>query len=147
DGKAVEDAVDEASDLLKFDLRERLDALGLPEAVRYRLLVQFVFSVLLEADKAFLAVPAGDRDRYLAPRAAALTPGRVDELLAEKPAASINDLRTAARAAMLDGMARETGRVLTMTLPTGTGKTLLAATWALETRARLRRIDGTPPLI
>src|SRR5258708_509008 len=77
DGKAVEDAVDEASDLLKFDLRERLDGLALPQAVRYRLLVQLVFSVLLEADKAFLAVPAADRDRYLAPRAAALTPARV----------------------------------------------------------------------
>lgn len=147
DGKAVEDAVDEASDLLKCDLRERLDALALPEAVRYRLLVQLVFSVLLEADKAFLAVPVGDRDRYLAPRAAALAPGRVNELVAEKPSAVINDLRTDARTAMLDGMDRETGHVLTMTLPTGTGKTLLAATWALETRERLRRINGTPPLV
>ncbi len=147
EGNAVEDAVDEASDLLKFDLCKRLDALALSQAVRYRLLVQVVFSLLLEADKAFLAVPVGDRDRYLTPRAAALPPRRVDELLAEKPTAAINDLRTAARAAVRNGMARETGRVLTMTLPTGTGKTLLAATWALETRKRLYRVDGRPPLV
>lgn len=145
--KTVEDAVDEASDLLTFDLRKRLDALALPSAVRYRLLVQLVFSFLLEADKAFLAVPPGDRDRYLAPRAAVLASVRVDEFLAEKPSAVINDMRTDARAVMRSGMTREIGRILTMTLPTGTGKTLLAATWALETRERLRQIEGTPPLV
>jgi CRISPR-associated endonuclease/helicase Cas3 len=145
-GKSPEDAVDEASDRL-YDLRQKLDGLALPEAVAYRLLVQLVFSILLEADKAFLAVPADDRARYVAPRAAHLAPGRVDDLIAEKPPAAINDLRGRARRAMLDGMARENGRVLTMTLPTGTGKTLLAATWALQTRERLRRVNGTPPLV
>lgn len=147
EGKTADDAVDEANELLTGELREALDALSIPEAVQYRLLVQLVFSILLEADKAFLAVPVEDRKRYLAPRAAALLPGRVDELLAAKPAATINDVRRAARAAMLSGMERETGQVLTMTLPTGVGKTLLAATWALETRERLRRKDGTAPLM
>src|SRR5579884_1937855 len=145
--KTADDAVDEANDLLTGELRPALDALSLPEAVQYRLLVQLVFSILLEADKAFLAVPVEDRTRYLAPRAAALVPGRVDELLASKPPAAINGVRSAAREAMVEGMARETGHVLTMTLPTGTGKTLLAATWALETRKRLHRGEGTPPLV
>jgi len=147
DDITIEDAVDEASDLLKFDLGEQLNALALPEAVRYRLLVQFVFSVLLEADKAFLAVPVSDRERYLATRATELPPARVSEYVAAKPSAVINDLRTDARSAMLAGLVRESGRVLTMTLPTGTGKTLLAATWALETRERLRREDDTLPLV
>lgn len=109
--------------------------------------MQLVFSVLLEADKAFLAVPATDRDRYLAPRAAELPFARVAEYIAGKPAAAINDLRTDARSAMFAGTERATGRVVTMTLPTGTGKTLLAASWALKTRERLRRENDTPPLV
>ena len=45
------------------------------------------------------------------------------------------------------GMTSANGRVCTMTLPTGTGKTLLAATWALETRERLLKENGVAPLV
>jgi CRISPR-associated endonuclease/helicase Cas3 len=38
-------------------------------------------------------------------------------------------------------------RVQTITLPTGTGKTLLAATWSLSLRQRIAREEGQPPLI
>jgi CRISPR-associated endonuclease/helicase Cas3 len=147
DGVAIEDAVDDASNLLRFEMRERLDALRLPDAIRYRLLVQLVFSVLLEADKAFLAVPVADQERYLAPRTAGLSPARVSEYVAAKPAAVINDRRSEARLALRAGMERRTGRILTMTLPTGTGKTLLAASWALETRERLLHESGNLPLV
>ncbi len=143
----TEDAVDEASDLLKFDFRDKLDLLSVSEAVRYRLLVQLVFSVLLEADKAFLAVPEADRIRYLAPRAAELPHGRVTEYLADKPASAMDGLRADARSAMLAGMGSANGRVCTMTLPTGTGKTLLAATWALETRERLLIENSVAPVV
>jgi CRISPR-associated endonuclease/helicase Cas3 len=145
--EGVLDAVDEASDFLKFDFGRQLDALLLTEAVDYRLLVQLVFSVLLEADKAFLAVPAADRDRYLAPRMADLASARVSEYVAGKPSALINDLRTDARSALFAGIEQATSRVVTMTLPTGTGKTLLAASWALKTRERLRHETDAPPLI
>jgi CRISPR-associated endonuclease/helicase Cas3 len=138
----------EASDYLQDELLESLRRLPLTEAVTYRLLCQLAFSVLLEADKAFLAVPDVDRTRYLAPREAQLPPGLVEDFLAEKPAAAINPLRDAARRELFAGMDRVADRrVQTMTLPTGTGKTLLAASWALTLRERIRQAEGQPPLV
>ncbi len=60
-----------ASDFLE-KLVEQLHALNTEDAVKYRLLCQLAFSVLLEADKAFLAVPTKDLNRYLAAREARL---------------------------------------------------------------------------
>ena len=147
DAAETDDAVDAVADL-RGHWRAELDALPLVHAARYRLQVQLTYSVLLEADKAFLAVPERDRAAYLAPRRAEFPPALVKDFLATKPAAAVNGVRAAARAA-LDAGAAEAGDapVLTLTLPTGTGKTLLAASWALETRERLRRANGGPPLV
>ena len=146
----VADAVDAAKELLRHSCRAALDALSLDAAARYRLEVQLVFSILLEADKAYLAVPEGDIGRYLRPRGAKLPAGRVVAHLAKKPDAAVNDIRTQARQSLAAGMAAagDGERVFTLTLPTGTGKTLLAATWALETRERI--YDETkvyPPIL
>ncbi len=136
-----------ASDYLE-GLVERLHGLGPGDAVAYRLQCQLIFSVLLEADKAFLAVPAKDLRQYLAPRQANLPASRVEEFLAEKPPAAINFVRESARRAMFAGLEAATDqRIQTMTLPTGTGKTLLAASWALSLRERIMREEGQPPLI
>jgi CRISPR-associated endonuclease/helicase Cas3 len=128
-------------------LMTNLDAVAMLDAVRFRLLTQLVFSILLEADKAFLAIPAVNRAEYLAPRSAALAPSLIDVYLAGKPTAAINDLRRDARTAMLRGMTAATSPVQTMTLPTGTGKTLLAATWALTHRERMIREKNPPPSV
>jgi CRISPR-associated endonuclease/helicase Cas3 len=136
-----------ASDFLA-ELVEELHLLGTEEAVGYRLLCQLAFSVLLEADKAFLAVPPKDLGQYLAPRQANLPARLVEEFIARKPATAINPLRSEARQAMYAGLASAGDRrVQTMTLPTGTGKTLLAASWALTLRERLAQEAGQPPLI
>ncbi len=128
-GKSGEDLCVEASDYLE-ELGEQLHKLPLSDAVLFRLLCQLAFSVLLEADKAFLAIPEKDRLKYLAPRRAVLPPALVENFLASKPAAVINPLRGAARKEMFAGLAKCGGRrIQTMTLPTGTGKTLLAASW------------------
>jgi CRISPR-associated endonuclease/helicase Cas3 len=136
-----------ASDFLG-ELVENLHALGTGEAVAYRLQCQLAFSGLLEADKAFLAISPKDLPKYLRARQANLPAGRVDEFVAEKPQTIINPLRTEARRAMFSGLQSAGGRrVQTMTLPTGTGKTLLAASWALSLRERIVRQEGQPPLV
>ena len=130
------------------ELVEALHGLEIEEAVGYRLLCQLAFSVLLEADKAFLAIPTKDLPEYLSPRQARLPASLVSTYLAGKPAAAINPLRAEARQAMLAGMeAAGERRVQTMTLPTGTGKTLLAASWALSLRERIGHEEGQPPLV
>jgi CRISPR-associated endonuclease/helicase Cas3 len=130
------------------ELVEQLHALPADDAVAFRLLCQLTFSVLLEADKAFLAVRPADVSRYLTERHAVLPPRLVNTLLAKKTKTPLDLLRTEARAALLVGMeCAADRRVQTMTLPTGTGKTLLAATWALTLREKLTREEGQPPLV
>src|SRR5262249_53712324 len=131
------------------ELVDRLHELGISDQVPYRLRCQFAaFSVLLEADKAFLAVPDKDLSRYLAQRRPHLSPRIVDAFLAGKPATTINPLRTQARQALFAGLEAVDGqRLQTMTLPTGMGKTLLAASWALRLREQLTETEGQPPLI
>jgi CRISPR-associated endonuclease/helicase Cas3 len=116
-----------------------------PDRLSYRLRCQLAFSVLLEADKAFLAISAADLARYLDSTSIELPPVLVDDYLVSKPATAVNPLRDEARAAFLSGLsaAGET-RLQTVSLPTGTGKTLLGASWALSHRQRLSR-DGSPP--
>jgi CRISPR-associated endonuclease/helicase Cas3 len=114
-----------------------------PDRLDYRLRCQLAFSVLLEADKAFLAISPTDVARYLDRGPVDLPPSLVDEHLADKPMTAANPLRFEARAALLERLASTEARIQTMTLPTGTGKTLLGATWALTHRQRLAR-DGSP---
>jgi len=146
-GASGADLCVEASDYLEESI-EVLQELAVVDAIAYRLLCQLAFSILLEADKAFLAVPATDLPRYLEPRQADLPPNLVDDFIAGKPATTINPLRTEARQEFFAGLARAGGRrVQTMTLPTGTGKTLLAASWALTLREQLTQQEGQPPLV
>ena len=129
DGLNGVDLCVEASDYLE-ELGEQLHQLPLSNAVLFRLLCQLAFLVLLEADKAFLALPEKDRLKYMDPRRAVLPPALVENFLAGKPSAAINPMRVAARQEMFAGLAKCAGRrIQTMTLPTGTGKTLLAASW------------------
>jgi CRISPR-associated endonuclease/helicase Cas3 len=142
-GMAAEHLLDHGTNQLDdlFDLAKKSGD------VRFRLLCQLAFSVLLEADKAFLAVPEGDLPRYVEARRPALDPGSVDKHLARKPKSNVNPLREEARRELLAGMERAgSAGVQTLTLPTGTGKTLLAATWALRHRAE-RGSGGPPPLV
>jgi len=110
----------------------------------YRLRCQLAFSVLLEADKAFLAVAPTDVARYLDRSPIELPPALVGDYLAGKPSTAVNPLRAEARVALLERLPSAHARLQTMTLPTGTGKTLLGATWALTHRQRLAG-DGSPP--
>jgi CRISPR-associated endonuclease/helicase Cas3 len=137
----------EVSDYLE-ELVEQLHGLPSADAVCYRLLCQLAYSVLLEADKAFLAVKEIDRADYLKPRSAELLPQYVDDRLAKKPVTNITPLQQRARHEMFARLAGgDDVRIHTLTLPTGTGKTLLAASWALTLREQIRNAGSPPPLL
>jgi CRISPR-associated endonuclease/helicase Cas3 len=125
----------------------------LPGAVADRLRMQFPFSVLLEADKAFLALSPASRAGYRADREVNLSPKLVEEHLGNSKNSKINTLRTRARRQVLETLReRPDRRLWTLTLPTGLGKTLTAASLALTLReaspaGRKRRVFLVLPFL
>lgn len=125
---------------------ERLQALTLAEAVRFRLWTQFLFSLLLEADKAFLALREEKLRLYFQQPRLLLNPEWVNERLASLPDTPLNVLRRELRNQIAVNV-DQGERCCTLTLPTGTGKTLLAATWALRQRELLGAEGSCPRII
>jgi CRISPR-associated endonuclease/helicase Cas3 len=124
-----------------------LTGMDLADAVDYRLKTQFIFSILLDADKVFLAVGEAKANKGLKREPPALRPCIVDQYLARLPASPINPLRQRARRRVLANLESNAG-CHTITLPTGMGKTLIAADWALRLRNRIGgRNGGRPPKI
>ncbi|MFO1429528.1 MAG: CRISPR-associated helicase Cas3' [Candidatus Competibacteraceae bacterium] len=129
------------------EIADCLQSLALPEAVQFRLWTQFLFSILLEADKAFLALREEKLDRYFKSARPVLSPGWVDEYLTGLPETPVNPLRRQIREHILDQLGDDR-RCCTLTLPTGVGKTLLAASWALQLREQMAEVaSGSPPKI
>ncbi len=149
-GRDGTDVVCEASDRLG-ELVEQLHRLYKEQPTHstvFRLMCQLAFSILLEADKAFLAVPEKDLPHYLAPRSAELPPMLVEQFIARKSETALDHVRRQARTALFAGIAAAgDAKVQTMTLPTGTGKTLLAASWTLTLREQARRAGSPAPLV
>lgn len=130
---------DEIATGLVEDLQERAKS-DLPAAVTDRLKMQFAFSVLLEADKAFLALSSRGKEGYRENRNVPLSPEMVEEHLRESESSEINSLRTDARKEALSTLLADPDRRLwTLPLPTGLGKTLTAASLAMS----LRKASGS----
>lgn len=124
---------------------EKIDTLKTTEAISYRLWVQLLFSILLEADKAFLAV--SNPELYIDHKPVYFSPGLVDVFVKDQDDAPINSLRQKARKEVLSNLEnRPDSKIATVTLPTGIGKTATAASWALTLRERLGG-DGFSPKI
>lgn len=122
------------------------DGLSLERGLEQRLRTQFLFSVLLEADKAFLAVP--DPNAYLERQRRLWDADWVDKRIGTVDDTPINEVRQKARRALIQEVARDNSdRIFSLTAPTGIGKTLLAATWALNERRRMAEETGIPPKI
>lgn len=121
-----------------------LKALPLADAVALRLQAQLLFSLLLEADKALLAVK--DPDKYLKRTRKEWSPEWVEKRIGSPAKTPVNDLRMGARQALLQNL-QDSDHIFSLTAPTGAGKTLLAATWALENRQRLAAETGVSPKI
>jgi CRISPR-associated endonuclease/helicase Cas3 len=124
---------------------EHLTALPLTEAICFRLWTQFLFSLLLEADKAFLALREENLRLYFQQPRPWLSSAWVNDRLEQLPDTPLNALRKQLRLQIVTA-SNQDQTCCTLTLPTGTGKTLLAATWALEQREKLA-VSGPPPRI
>ncbi len=122
---------------------------ALAAMVASRFVARGAYSVLLEADKAFLAVDRARVRDYLRRSRTALPTSLVDARCEALQHTPMDALRARARRAATEGFSREASSMLqTLTLPTGAGKTLLAATWALTQRARAEAAgEGTPTII
>ena len=142
-----EDLVDPSLDVLEDCLAE-LRRLPPDSGVRYRLRAQLCLSVLLEADKAFLALEPEVRERYLIRRPPKLGPELVDGFLKTKPSTPLDGVRRRARHMVLSALDHaDDERVHTVALPTGSGKTLLAASWALRLREQLTAENHAPKIV
>lgn len=132
------DIIPEA-DYLDYDLLETLNELSLLDALKLRLNTQFALSVLLEADKTFLAVDKEYRKRLQIPKKIDIPLSYVDVHLSGKPESPLNIRRTKVRQEVLAATnpQMEAG-IHTVTLPTGMGKTMVATSWALKLRNALK---------
>lgn len=131
-----------AADFLE-DCWEEIDALPLMDAVHFRLWTQLLFSILLEADKAFLAV--SDPATYLDYESVSMPVTLVEDYIRSQPDTPLNMLRQEARKDVLKTISDYPDiNIATVTLPTGLGKTLVAANWALALREQFGK-HGLPP--
>jgi len=136
-------------DLERFLECEIMDAfyqMNLKDALHFRLEVQLLFSILLEADRTFLAVPNA-RD-LLKRRPRTWKSEWVEQRIGKCPEGHVNSIRSRARAQVIKNTLNdEKSKIYTITAPTGIGKTLLGATWALMKRESLEKELGFPPKI
>lgn len=137
--------VREAADHLRLELMADFQDLSFEQKIRFRLRTQLIFSLLLEADKTFLAV--SDPQALLSRKRKQWLPQWVDENLANVPRIGINRLRMSAREKVRERTGDHDERMCYLTAPTGLGKTFLAATWALENRASIAAETGAAPKI
>jgi CRISPR-associated endonuclease/helicase Cas3 len=119
------------------------------QKIEFRLLTLFIYSLLLEADKAYLAV----KDKSLYQRKPiAIDSDTVDLYKAEKfknKRASINKDRENAYNEVLSTLddIDLNNHIYSLTLPTGMGKTLLAASWAIKLRNKIQNDLGFVPQV
>ena len=131
---------------LDDDVLPQLDRLPVDRAVDFRLRTQLVFSILLEADKAFLAVanPAA----YLHQEQQPWQSDWVEKRIGNRNDGRVNSLRQQARKELCETLATTNNqRLFSLSAPTGIGKTLLSATWALKMRESLFEQLGRYPRI
>jgi CRISPR-associated endonuclease/helicase Cas3 len=139
-------AVRSAKDYLRHELLPKFYTLSPEGLMDFRLKAQLIFSMLLEADKAFLAVP--HPDVHLARQPRYWQASWIEKRLGQPKATAVNLLRQRARNEVVArAKACPDVGLFSLTAPTGLGKTLLAATWALRRRDTLQSTNGIPPKI
>ena len=136
----------EMESFLEDEIMPVFYAMDHQDALNFRLRTQLIFSMLLEADRAFLAVPNA-RD-LLKRRPRKWKSIWVEEKIGECEDNHVNSIRKQARAEVIKNTINDKkSKVYSMTAPTGIGKTLLGATWALMKREFIEKEAGVPPKI
>ena len=135
DFKSDENTVWDGLDTYQDTFRA-LDKIEIKQAVRNRLVTQLLFSILLEADKAFLALSDEAQKQYAKRKIKTPDVQVVEQYLEENAQPGpVNELRQRARGDALEQLSQNPNAGLyTLTLPTGLGKTLTSASLALELR-------------
>lgn len=120
------------------------NSLSIQDAVSFRLKTQLLFSLLLEADKALLAIKAPQA--YLCRKRRYWVPNWVDQRIDQSQNTPINKIRQLIRNEIVEKTNQiEQPGIFSLTAPTGSGKTLLSATWLLELREKLGKASGVTP--
>lgn len=119
------------------------------QKVEFRLLVLFIYSLLLEADKAYLAVK--NKELYQR-KSMTIASDTIDLYKANKfryKKSTINEEREKAYNEVMTKLDNFdlNHHVYSLTLPTGMGKTLLGASWALKLRSKINEKLGFMPQI
>ncbi|WP_449244102.1 CRISPR-associated helicase Cas3' [Desulfobacca acetoxidans] len=141
-----ENSLQRAKKYMRRTVMPAFYALTLEEKIFFRLRSQLLFSILLEADKAFLAVPNPKVHLQRQPRY--WQAAWIEQRIGSKEDSEVNRLRKQARTEVIKKVTNENGAgIYSLTAPTGIGKTLLAATWALTKRQALEKATGIPPKI
>jgi len=129
-------AFDVEDDLFDDDFISRLP-LGHAAVLKVRALL--LFSVLLESDRTFLALSGEFLDKHLKPvPPIQIHPKIVDNFLIQKSSSGnqntmLNQYRTDLRRKIIQNSSQGAA-IESVTLPTGLGKTMVAAQWALKNR-------------
>lgn len=119
----------------------------LDDLIEQRILGLLLYSILLEADKAYLA---SDNPEQYEREPISIPDDIVDRYIGTlNRGTSINEQRKSAYDSTIMDMERISPdeRIHSITLPTGLGKTLLSASWAIKLRARLQKTGVTPKII
>ncbi|MFH1287096.1 MAG: CRISPR-associated helicase Cas3', partial [bacterium] len=119
----------------------------LENQIEQRIFGLLLYSILLESDKAYLA---SDNPEQYERESIDIPDNIVDKFIESlDKSAKINEEREKAYCVTTGGVEQFplTERIHSVTLPTGLGKTLLAASWAIKLRARLQKNGIIPKLI
>jgi CRISPR-associated endonuclease/helicase Cas3 len=134
----------EAQRYLDDSVFPTFNSLPIQDAVAFRLKTQLLLSLLLEADKAFLAVKKPKV--YLRRKRRHWMPNWVDQRIDQPKNTFVNKIRQSIRTEVVQkaNKIKQPG-IFSLTAPTGSGKTLLSATWLLELREKFGEISGVTP--
>jgi CRISPR-associated endonuclease/helicase Cas3 len=122
------------------------EGLSIEDALIFRLKTQLLFSLLLEADKALLAIK--EPRKYLHRKPRYWMSQWVDKKIGSPENTLVNKIRQSLRINLKNQIEEiERPGIFSLTAPTGSGKTMLSATWLLKSRENMGKRGLCPRAI